>query len=184
VRDLRHATDDELLRATPRHPRAFDEFYVRHEAVVLVYFRRRTQSADVALDLAAETFVRALASVRRYKPGREPAIAWVLGIARHVLLDSLRRGRVAHKARSRMSVPPVAVDDEELERIDALSHFSVTELLASLPADQAAAVRARVFEELPYDDIGARLKCSPLVARKRVSRGLATLRSLVVEEAE
>jgi RNA polymerase sigma-70 factor (ECF subfamily) len=83
-----------------------------------------------------------------------------------------------------MHVAPVAVEDEELERIDALGRSSALDLLATLPADQAAAVRARVFEELPYEDIGARLKCSPLVARKRVSRGLATLRSLVVEEAE
>lgn len=135
VRDLRAATDDELLCWTPRHPRAFDEFYVRHEAVVLVYFRRRTDSSDVALDLAAETFVRALAGVRRYKPGREPAIAWVLGIARHVLIDSLRRGRVADRARARMGAPVLALDDEELERIDALGRRSAESLLANLPVE-------------------------------------------------
>jgi RNA polymerase sigma-70 factor (ECF subfamily) len=184
VKDLRLATDDELLRATPRQPRAFDEFYVRHEAVVLVYFRRRTRSADVALDLTAETFVRALGSVRRYKPAREPAIAWVLGIARHVLLDSLRRGKVADRARKRMGVPVLAVDDEELERINSLGRYSAADLLATLPSDQAEAVRARVFDELPYEDVAERLKCSPLVARKRVSRGLATLRTIVVEEVE
>lgn len=71
-----------------------------------------------------------------------------------------------------------------LERIDALGRSSSLSLLAKLPSDQAAAVRARVFEELPYEAIGTRLKCSPLVARKRVSRGLATLRTLVLEESE
>jgi hypothetical protein len=35
VRDLRAASDEELLRLTVRQPRAFDEFYVRHESVVL-----------------------------------------------------------------------------------------------------------------------------------------------------
>jgi DNA-directed RNA polymerase specialized sigma24 family protein len=77
VRDLRAASDDELLALTVRQPRAFDEFYVRHEALVLGYFRRRTESADVALDLTAETFVQALASVRRFRPGPEPAVAWL-----------------------------------------------------------------------------------------------------------
>ena len=44
------------------------------------------------------------------------------------------------------------------------------------------AVRARVFDEQPYSAIAEQLQCSPLVARKRVSRGLATLRSIVVDE--
>ena len=39
MRDFRHVTDDELVRRTPREPRAFDEFYVRHEALILAYFR-------------------------------------------------------------------------------------------------------------------------------------------------
>jgi RNA polymerase sigma factor (sigma-70 family) len=125
-----------------------------------------------------------LASVRRYQPDPDPAIAWLLGIARHVLLSSLRRGRVADRARARMGVPTLAIDDDDLDRIDALGRRSARELLASLPSDQAEAIRARVFEELPYEDVAARLKCSSLVARKRVSRGLATLRSLVVEESE
>jgi RNA polymerase sigma factor (sigma-70 family) len=184
VRDFRNAEDDELLLATPRHPRAFDEFYVRHEAGVLAYFRRRTESPEVALDLAAETFTQALLSVTRYKSGREPAVAWLLGIARHTLLNSLRKGRVAAKARSRLGMPVLTVDDDELARIDSLGSFSAVDLLAALPADQAEAIRARVVDDLSYEEVAAQLQCSSLVARKRVSRGLATLRSLVVEETE
>lgn len=116
MRDLRAATDEELLRITPRHPRAFDEFYVRHEGALLGYFRRRTDSPEIALDLTGETFVKALASVRRFRPGTEPAVAWLFGIARHTLIDSLRRGRVADRARSRLGVPAIAVDDEDMDR--------------------------------------------------------------------
>ena len=46
---------------------------------------------------------------------------------------------------------------------------------------QAEAVRARVLDEEPYDVIAARMRCSELVARKRVSRGLATLRDVLEE---
>ena len=184
MRDLRHATDDELLLATPREPQAFDAFYVRHEALILAYFRRRTDSPDVALDLASETFVQALKSARRYKPGPDPAVAWLLGIARNTLLHSLRRGRVADRARSRLRMPVIAVDDEDLERIDALGRRPVSDLLAKLPPEQADAIRARVMDDLPYDEVAARMNCSSLVARKRVSRGLATLRQFVIEDTE
>ena len=180
MRDLR---DEELLAQTPRRPAAFDEFYVRHEGLVLAYFRRQVDSPDLALDLTAETFVQALASVRRFRPGPEPAVAWLLAIARHVLLKSLRRGRVADRARRRLGVAAIAVEDEDLERIDRLGSLTVDQLLAALPADQAEAVRARVVDEESYGDVAARLRCSPLVARKRVSRGLATLREIVNEES-
>jgi RNA polymerase sigma-70 factor (ECF subfamily) len=127
--------------------------------------------------------VQALASVRRFRPGPEPAIAWLFGIARHTLTKSLRRGRVSDRARSRMGVPVIAIDDDDLDRIDRLGTLSVAQLLAALPPNQAEAIRARVFDEQPYGDVAVRLRCSPLVARKRVSRGLATLRSIVEEES-
>ena len=34
-----------------------------------------------------------------------------------------------------------------------------------------------MIDELPYPEVAERLECSELVARKRVSRGLAMLRS-------
>ena len=89
---------------------------------------------------------------------------------------------LADRARSRMGIAPIAVDDEDLERIDRLGTVPASELLRALPAEQAEAVRARVFDEQPYSAIAEQLQCSPLVARKRVSRGLATLRSIVVDE--
>jgi RNA polymerase sigma factor (sigma-70 family) len=165
----------------PTQPRCVASHGLR--SLVLGYFRRRTDSADVALDLAAETFVQALASVRRFRPGPEPAVAWLLGIARHTLLKSLRRGRVADRARSRMGVQVIAVDDDDLDRVDKLGTLSVAQLLGALPPDQAEAIKARVFDEQPYGEVASRLRCSPLVARKRVSRGLATLRIIVEEES-
>jgi RNA polymerase sigma-70 factor (ECF subfamily) len=178
---VRELSDEELLRLTPRRPGAFDVFYVRHERLVVSYFRRRTTSADVAVDLAAETFVAALASAKRFRPGETPAVAWLLGIARHKLLRSIERGRVEDRARRRLGASRLEFDDEELERVDRLGDRPARELLAALPPAQAEAVRARVLDEEPYDVIAARMRCSELVARKRVSRGLATLRDVLEE---
>jgi RNA polymerase sigma factor (sigma-70 family) len=49
--------------------------------------------------------------------------------------------------------------------------------MESLPAPQRDAVRARVVEGRGYEEIADELKCSPSVVRKRVSRGLRTMRS-------
>ena len=178
---VEHLSDEELLRLTPRRPAAFEQLYIRHERLILAYFRRRTRSADLAVDLTAETFVAALASAKRFRPGDTPAVAWLLGIARHKLLRSIERGRVEDRARRRLGTVRLEFDDEELERVDRLATRPVDELLRALPAGQAEAIRARILDEQSYDVIAARLRCSPLVARKRVSRGLATLRDVLEE---
>lgn len=177
--NLDHLTDEELLRRTPRQAAAFDAFYVRHERLVLGYLRKRTTSSDVAIDLAAETFVAALASVKRFRPDEGPAVAWLLGIARHKLLRSIEKGRVEERARRKLGAPRLELLDERLERVDRLGSRSVDELLAQLRPREAEAVRARVLEELSYPELAERMQCSTLVARKHVSRGLLTLRTIV-----
>lgn len=176
---MNELSDEELLARTPREPDAFDQFYLRQERLVLAYLRRRVASSDVAIDLAAETFVAALASVKRYRASEGPAVAWLLGIARHKLLRSLERGRVEERARRRLGAPRLEILDERIERVDQLGSWSVEEVLAQLRPREAEAVRARVIEELSYPELAERMRCSTLVARKHVSRGLLTLRTIV-----
>lgn len=174
--------DDDLLRRTPSEPEAFTAFYRRHERAMIGYFVRRTRDPELAADLTAETFAAALVSAGRYRPGRAPAVAWLYGIARHKLQRSFERQRVEDAARRRLRLPPLELTDELLEtvaRIGADERARV--LLEHLPADQAEAVQARVIDELPYETLAARMRCSESVVRKRVSRGLATLRSIAKE---
>jgi RNA polymerase sigma-70 factor (ECF subfamily) len=70
VSEYAHLSDEWLLALTPRDPAAFDAFYLRHERLVLAWARKRTPSAEVAIDVAGETFVAALASVRRFEPSQ------------------------------------------------------------------------------------------------------------------
>jgi RNA polymerase sigma factor (sigma-70 family) len=170
-------SDDELLRRTPKEPEAFGEFYARHETAVLGFMLRRTGEPELAADLTAETFAAALVSVRRYRPGPAPAAAWLYGIARHVLLRSVKRRRVEDRARRKLAMPAIALSDELLDRIERLAGDErVEQLLAKLTPDQAKAVRAHVIAEEPYPQIAAELRCSESVVRQRVSRGLAVLR--------
>ncbi len=176
--------DDELLALTPRRPEAFAAFYRRHEPALLGYFVRRTGDPELAADLAAETFAAALLGVKRFDARRGPALAWTFGIAQHKLQRALEKGRVEDRARRRLGLPPLVLEDEALERVARLGGDArVDALLARLPEAQAEAVRARVIEERPYGSIAADVRCSESVIRQRVSRGLATLRAFVEEQS-
>ena len=87
--------DAELLAAVARRDgAAFSAFYRRHLAEVLAYLVRETGDSELAADLAAEVFAAVLLSAARYEAQAVSALPWVIGIARHKLLMSWRRGRV------------------------------------------------------------------------------------------
>jgi RNA polymerase sigma factor (sigma-70 family) len=174
-------TDEELLAAVDGEPEAFAVFYGRHVRPLLGYFVRRTGDAELAADLCAETFAAALDGLNRFDPARGPAVAWLYGIARRLLGHAARRGVVEHRARRRLGMAPLVLTDAAIERIEAEAGEVATAALAALPADQREAVRARILDERDYADIARSTRTSEAVVRKRVSRGLAGLRSRMKE---
>ncbi len=95
-------------------------------------------------------------------------------------MRSIERGRVEDRARRRLAMPRLEVDDELVERIERLAgEERAFELLEQLPPAQAEAVRAHVLDDRSYKDIAAAVKVSEAVVRKRVSRGLLTLKGLL-----
>ena len=179
--------DDQLLGAFAKgNPDAFVTFYRRHVASVLAFFLRRTGDRELTADLTAEVFAAALLAGRRYRPGDKPALAWLYGIAAHKLADSRRRGRVEVRARKRLAMEPLVIQDEDIARIDELaatadSQARLEAAVQELPKAQRDAVLARVVEERAYTEIAERMACSEMVVRQRVSRGLRTLRRQMEE---
>jgi RNA polymerase sigma-70 factor (ECF subfamily) len=175
------APDERLLALARREPAAFGAFYRRHEDRMLSYFLARVGDPEVAADLTAETFAAALASSHRFRPRKQPAAAWLFGIARNTLAMSRRRGRVEGRARRRLGMAPIELTDELVERVAELDHRAL-DLVDDLPPEQQAAVKARVIDERDYADIAKDMRCSEAVVRKRVSRALGTMRTQLEEK--
>jgi RNA polymerase sigma-70 factor (ECF subfamily) len=170
-------SDAKLLREAGRDLGGFRDFYERYSAQLYGYFRRRTADEDTALELTAETFSRAWLARERFEDRYEGSAApWLFGIARNVLLMSVRRGAVERRAATRLGV---------LERLDLEGEPAAPEprwtegadeLLDSLPLSQREALRLRIVDERSYDEVADALGTSPSAARVRVHRGLAALR--------
>ncbi len=174
-----------MLTEAARSAEAFAVFYDRRLPTVLAYCRRRVARPDQAFDLAAETFARALGSVDSFDAERGPAMAWVLRIARNLLIDAERRRVIDDRARRSLGLSRVELSDDdlaEIERLGDLGTSEATDALGRLPDEQRAAVWARVVLERDYDELAHDFACSNSVARKRVSRGLSALRAELKED--
>jgi RNA polymerase sigma factor (sigma-70 family) len=180
------ASDAELLRRASRDPDAFRDFYERYSEEILGYFRRRTADPDTALELTAEAFSRAWVMRERFEDRHGGSAApWLFGIARNVLLMSIRRGAVERRTAARLGV---------LERLDldgggdnapeARWADGADELLDSLPLSQREALRLRIVDELTYDEVADALGTTRSAARVRVHRALTALRKRLTNKEE
>lgn len=158
------------------------QLYREHAPALLGFLGRRVLLAEVAVDLMAETFARAYRDRERFRgEGAEEALAWVYGIARHVLASYARRGAVERRALRALGVQRRALTDTEYDRVEELAGLaalrtSIDGELDALEAGQRDAVRLRVLEERPYDEVAQELGVSEQTARARVSRALRALR--------
>ena len=172
--------DELILEASATEPDAFGRFYDRHARDVLSFFYSRVASAQTAADLTAESFAAAFAFRHRYRSRGSTPRAWLFGIAKHQLSRYLRRQRIETRARERLGVGRLEVDDLSMERIEDLVDHN--KLLNELPGalnrlrpGLRRAVELRILEGLDYREVAKRLGCSQGAARVRVSRALTQL---------
>lgn len=158
------------------------QLYRGHAPALLAFLARRVLLPEVAVDLMAETFARAYRDRESLRgEGEEEALAWVYGIARHVLASYDRRGAVERRALHALGVERRALTDTEYDRVEELAELGALRAridgeLDALGSEQRRAVRLRIFEERPYDEVAQELGVSEQTARARVSRALRALR--------
>jgi RNA polymerase sigma-70 factor (ECF subfamily) len=125
--------------------RALIDMYDRALPEVYGYLASRCGSASVAEDLTSETFLAAVDAVRR---GTVPelTVAWLIGVARHKLVDHWRRqGREQGAAET----AEVSVDDWDV-RLDQLAAHAT---LADLGSHHRSALTLRYLDGLPVREV-------------------------------
>jgi RNA polymerase sigma-70 factor, ECF subfamily len=160
-------------------PDGFRAFYADALPRVYGYFYHRCGGdAALAEDLTQETFLAAVAALKRGTPVAAP-VPWLLGIARHKLLDHFRRQR-----RQGWTVLPWddaaddAADDAELAApaADEAARERVVAALAAVPAPQREALVLRYLDGLAVPEVAAALGRSVAAVESLLARGRAGFR--------
>lgn len=142
-------------------------------------------SVPLAEDLTSETFLAAAAAVQKPDDERPPAtVAWLIGIARHKLVDHWRR-----RARDERNLRAVAdedavrgegVGDWDDTRLDALR---AREALARVAPHHRAALTLRYVDDLPVPDVAAHLGRTVHATEALLVRARTAFRRVYGEEA-
>lgn len=176
------ARSDEALMAevSAGNLPAFQALYGRHHRSVFGFLLRSLGERPAAEDLLQETFLRVFAHREEYRP-TAAFKAWLLTIARNLLIDHLRQ-----RSRSR--------DLESVENLEAVADPGATPLqqaearqlgerlqeavLRLAPSQREVLLLSR-FASLSYAEIADVTGSSPEAVRVTLHRTLLRLRSLL-----
>lgn len=86
--------DDSAVRAALEQVDDFAPLYERHAMAIYRYCFNQIRDADVANDLTAQVFVRAIERLHQYQPRQGATFrSWLFTIARNIVVDQWRRKR-------------------------------------------------------------------------------------------
>jgi len=162
--------DAEATNGVVDHGRALLDLYDTALPAVFGYLGPRCGDAALAEDLAAETFLAACDAVQREQV-RQVTVPWLIGIARHKLVDHWRRE--ARRERQLRAVADVVetVEDPWDAAVDAAT---IERVLASLSAVNRSALTLRYLDGLSVSEVARLLgrtvqATDQVLARARIS---------------
>jgi RNA polymerase sigma-70 factor (ECF subfamily) len=118
------------------------------------YLLRRCGRAGLAEDLCAQTFLAAVGSVRRHDPA-PLSVAWLIGVARHKLIDHWRAQSREERGLSLIGEGPGPEGDDPWDaKLDAMR---AQDTLAKLIPPHRAALTLRYLDDLPVPEVAAHL---------------------------
>jgi len=78
------------VQAAQRDPARFGDLYEAHFERIYAFIARRVRGRDIAEDLTAEVFHRALANLRNFEWRGAPFSTWLVRIAANLLADQAK----------------------------------------------------------------------------------------------
>ena len=161
--------------------RAFiEELFARHHAEIYAFLLRMMRDADVAADLAQDTFIKAYKAIETLED-RNKARAWLYQIAHRIALDEIRHRRVIRFLPLTLESHGAAPSAEHLAMEMRLSG-PLARALARIPDRQRNALLMAEVGDLTGLELAEALGVSHVAARALLTRARESLRVALADE--
>jgi len=152
--------------------------YEKYSAKVFYLALRASRSPQDAEDVRAETFLRVLLAIRTNQIRSAAALpAFILGVMRNVLKELYARRRQAGDAVQPDAAHATAPSHERLF-LDQEVQRAISETIDRLKPRERMVLRLTFYDELPKEEVAARVGIAPERVRLIKSRALKHFREI------
>jgi len=157
---------------------AYGQLYSRYRGEVYGFILRKVRVPDLAQDLTQDTFERALQYIGRWQWQGKDVGAWLLTIARNLVIDYFK------SARNRLETivedpfaggPGATVDGPEPAVTDHLRNVALLTALQHLTGEQRACLVHRFLRGLTMRETAAVMGCTDVAVRSMQYRAVRAL---------
>lgn len=155
---------------------AFTALVIKYREAVYRIARRMVHSHEDASDIAQEVFIRVHRALPRFA-ARSALRTWLFRITVNLCLDyTSRRGRDVLSGLKELAWEPSPHDNpvEVAERREL--EAAIAKAIDELPTRQRAMVVLRLYQDLPYAEIGRIMGCAEGTVKATMFAALAKLR--------
>ncbi|HEY1969432.1 MAG TPA: sigma-70 family RNA polymerase sigma factor [Pseudonocardia sp.] len=140
----------DLVRATQAgDQQAFGQLYDRYHEMVFRYVLFRVGDRQLAEDLTAETFLRALRRIQSVSYQGRDIGAWFVTIARNLVLDHVKSSRYRlEQTTSEIADLSPATSGPEQQVLDGATYEELLRCVAKLNSDQKECIALRFLQGL------------------------------------
>lgn len=179
----RSRSDADVIAASASDPQAFAAIFERHHDAIHRYVARRL-GADMADELAAESFAVGFDKRSRYDHAFVDARPWLYGIATRLVHRHRRREERELRAYARTGVDPIPApaDEGAARRADAqLAGPALAAALASLSSGERDVLLLHAWENLDHSEIAAGLAIAEGTVKSRLHRARRRVRDSLAQ---
>ncbi len=174
---------DEWLTASlkRRDTAAVETLYERFGRTVFAFLVNRIGDRAAAEDVHQQVFTELWRRGAEYDPERAGLLTWVMTIARSRAIDHLRKPvPEPHEPERAAALAEASGVNESTEEL--VERWRVVQLLHRIPAEEAALLRMRFYDELSQREIAERTATPLGTVKMRMIQALERLRVLIEEQ--
>lgn len=148
----------------------FEAFYIEHKQNVFGYLIAGLRDQDLAGDILQDVFLKMLEKVKAGVIRQATARNYLYSIARNAMIDAIKKRSRTGELENPEQISFESISDES-DRIRVL----FVDALAELPYATASLLEMRLLNQMPVEEICARLDISRATLYRKLEQGLQSV---------
>ena len=168
-----------LVEAAQKDPRHFGVLYEKYYRPIFLFVYKRAGEEEVAGDITAQVFLKAMVNLPKYSYRGVPFSAWLYRIASNEVNQHFRNAkgdRTISMEKSHIDKVMGMVDEEKTSGLAELYQEVMIETLHEMGPDEVEIIELRFFEDRPFSEVGFILGITENNAKVKVYRIVERLR--------